>query len=125
MKECIMGIKVNDEKKVIMSEQQPQKRLAIPKPPDNMTPNEALSQVAQLQYAQVRLLFDLQQEIEEQGRALTDMANDLEDLAKDRHYWGRIRREIDWAFWLVIGIPLSLAVIWFIVVVFLGASLFY
>jgi hypothetical protein len=110
---------------MMASEKPPQKRLAIPAPPDEMTPNDALKHMARLQYAQVRLLFDLQQEIEEQGRALTDIANDLEDLAKDRHYWGRIRREIDWAFWLVIGIPFSLAVIWLIVVVVLGASLFY
>jgi hypothetical protein len=109
---------------MMASEKPPQKRLAIPAPPDEMTPNDTLKHMTRLQYAQVQLLFDLQQEIEEQGRALTDIANDLEDLAKDRDYWARVRREIDWAFWVVIGLPLVMTALFLALLLATGASLF-
>jgi hypothetical protein len=49
----------------------------------------------------------LQQEVEGQRRALTDMADDLEELTNGLDYWQRMRREFVWVFWTIAG-PLLL-----------------
>jgi hypothetical protein len=82
----------------------------IPKPPAEMTPNQALDYMARLYY--------------EQTLAILDIADDIEELARDRDWWARVRREIDWAFWVVIGLPLAGTVLFLALVLATGASLF-
>jgi len=78
----------------------------IPAPPVEMTPNQALDYMARLYY--------------EQTLAILDIADDIEDLARDRDWWARVRREFDWLFWIVVG-PILLGLLFFLLT---GLALF-
>jgi hypothetical protein len=75
------------------------------KAPQQLSPNEALNTLVQLQRQQLELLTVIREEQEEQGRAIDDMADELDRHGKQLKFLKKINLPVQVWFWLTVVIP--------------------
>ncbi len=97
--------------------------LSIPESFAALSPEDALRVLAGQQHRQTILLHNIQAQASWQSKAIADLADSLDfienDIRSQKSNWMRLRRQVNIAFWIYIGLPLLALVVALLLLFFL------